>query len=163
MPPKAKVYEALSAFADGRVRIKGSTEAEVKSSSGDKTYSVNWSEDMRWISSNDNASYWQGYIGYPIIAVLLVLGRIQFNPKVARYLAGIQWKKINNQFKRDYVKAVDSVLQEVETIGGNREDIVREVETIYSQLEALKLERGHQVKTPPKSRDKSLSQYIEEK
>jgi len=39
MPPIAKVYEALSALEDGRVRILEPGRAEVVSSSGDKIYS----------------------------------------------------------------------------------------------------------------------------
>jgi hypothetical protein len=68
-PPKAKVYEALSAVADGRVTLMGGEKAEVVSSDGTKTYHVEWSPDSNQITSNDNASYWQGYMGYPIIAV----------------------------------------------------------------------------------------------
>jgi hypothetical protein len=89
MPPVAKVYEALSATADGRVRITASGRAEVVSSEGDKTYTVEWSEDGRLFSSNDNASYWQGYAGYPIVAVLLATGRIPYDPLVAGLLAGV--------------------------------------------------------------------------
>lgn len=140
MPPKAKVYEALSALVDGRVRIISATEAEVTSSSGDKKYSVKWS-DLR-ITSNDNASRWQGYTGYPIIAVLLHLGKLNCDPGIAKPLAGVPWKQINDMYKRDYDKAVDHVLQEIETRGGSRIPIVQQVEAIYSQLEAMELERG---------------------
>jgi len=69
MPPLIKVYEALGALGDGRVRIVDSRRALVTSSDGTKTYEVETSEDGREISSNDNASYWQGYLGYPAIAV----------------------------------------------------------------------------------------------
>lgn len=148
MPPKAKVYEALSAVADDRVQIKGPTEAQVVSSSRDKTYSIEWSEDMRQITSNDNASYWQGYIGYPIIAVLMVLGEIDFKQEVAKQLSGIQWNQINTQFKRDYNKAIDSVLQNMQE-KGSRAEIVQEVERIYGLLSTLHLEHAPQRKTPP--------------
>ena len=79
MPPIAKVYEALSAVADGRVKLTGETTAEVLSSERDKTYTVKWSGGERSITSNDNATRWQGYIGYPIIAVLLETGRIPYD------------------------------------------------------------------------------------
>lgn len=142
MPPKAKVYEALTAYGDGRVCITGPTEAEVVSSAGDKVYSVAWSAELRQITANDNASYWQGYTGYPIVAVLLALGRIKFNVAVAKSLAGVPWNRLNREFKRDYDKAVESVLQKVESQGGDRTAIIREVEQIYAQLAALQLERG---------------------
>ena len=72
LPPRAKVFEAFTAVADGRVRLTGPGSATVTSSGGDKTYDVEWSDDGRMVTANDNASYWQGYLGYPILAVLLV-------------------------------------------------------------------------------------------
>ncbi|MGH8607937.1 MAG: hypothetical protein ACREX9_11110 [Gammaproteobacteria bacterium] len=150
MPPKTKVHEALSAVADGRARITGSCSAEVVSSSGDKTYAIEWTEDMTKISSNDNASYWQGYIGYPVIAVLLALGKITYQQDVARQLVGIAWKDLNKQFKRDYEKAVQYALEGVATKGGDTQAIDQEVQNIYFQLSQLKLERGPQRKAPPK-------------
>ena len=87
-PPKAKIYEALSAVAGGRVTLMGGEKAEVVSSDGTKTYHVEWSPDLNQITSNDNASYWQGYMGYPIIAVLMVLGKLEYRTEVADFLAG---------------------------------------------------------------------------
>lgn len=130
MPPKAKIYEALSAVADQRVTITGLTTAQVQSSSHDKTYDVEWSDDISEITSNDNASYWQGYIGYPIIAVLLKIGKLSFNNHIAELLAGIPWKMVNNQFKRDYDKAINHVLDQIEKKVGNRTEIEQEVENI---------------------------------
>ena len=142
MPPKAKIYEALSAVADGRVHRKGANEAEVVSSGGDKTYRVRWSDDMGSMDSNDHASRWQGYTGYPIVAVLLALGKITFDSETAGLLAGVPWKRVNDESKRDYEKAVDHVLRDVEAQGGNRAAIVAQADRIYEQLAALKLERG---------------------
>jgi hypothetical protein len=152
MPPKAKVYEALSAVADGRVRITGPTRAEVASSSLDKTYAVQWSENMRTISSNDNASHWQGYIGYPIIAVLLATGKIGCREDIAQALSGIPWKAVNEQFRRDYAGAVEYVLEGVKTRGGNPESIVAEVDRIFAHLETLGLERAVSKASPPKGK-----------
>jgi len=142
MPPKAKIYEALSAVADQRVSITGPTAAQVQSSSHDKLYDVEWSDDISEITSNDNASHWQGYIGYPIIAVLLKIGKLSFNIHIAELLAGVPWKVINDQFKRDYDKAINHVLDQIEEKGGNRTEIGQEVEKIYEQLSTLGLQRG---------------------
>jgi len=154
MPPKAKIFEALSAVADQRVTLTGPTSAQVVSSSRDKTYDVTWSADMRHITSNDNASSWQGYIGYPIIAVLLEKNTIPFSPHIAGQLAGIPWKLVNEQFKRDYDQAVNHVLDQIEAKGGNRTEIIQEVERIYQALVTLALERTQQRLPRPESTTK---------
>lgn len=141
MPPVAKVYEALSAVADGRVTLTGETSANVLSSERDKTYTVKWSADGPGITSNDNATRWQGYIGYPIIAALMQAGRIPFSRAAADALAGVPWHALNKQYKRDYDAAVAQVLKEVEGAGGDAEAIRREAERIYEALAALGLER----------------------
>src|ERR1700681_3160211 len=91
LPPLIKAYEALGAIGDGRVRIVDARRALVTSSDGSKTYEVETSEDGREISSNDNASYWQGYLGYPAIAVL-ARGFYRPPANVTDALAGIAWK-----------------------------------------------------------------------
>ena len=87
LPPPAKVYEAFSALADGRVLIEEPGRAEVRSSGTDKTYTVEWTGEFEPVTSNDNASYWQGYLGYPIVAVLIALGRVSADEKAIRALA----------------------------------------------------------------------------
>jgi len=148
LPPKAKIYEALTAVADARVKLTGDETAEVVSSDGTKTYIVEWSADLRQITSNDNGSYWQRYIGYPIIAVLMALGRVDFDRRVAQALSGIAWKQMNRKFRNDYEKAVESVLLNLEL--GLRRMVVSDVDKIFNQLETLNLERLPRRRRPPK-------------
>ncbi len=150
VPPKAKIYEALTAVADGRVKLKGNETAEVLSSDGTKTYNVKWSADLRQITSNDNASYWQGYIGYPIIAVLMALGRLDFDVRAAQALSGIAWKQMNRRFRNHYDKAVDNVLLNLDVEPGLRQTVVSEVDKIFNQLETLDLEKLPRRRRPPK-------------
>ena len=149
LPPKAKVYEALSAVADGRVRPAGATSAQVVSSGGDRTYTVEWSEDRRSFTSNDNASYWQGYLGYPVIAVLITLGELRVGDGVGDALAGVPWHDLNERFRRDYDAAVESVLAGVGERAGDRDRIAREVDGVMEQLAALGLERPGRGRRPP--------------
>ena len=86
LPPIEKIHEAYSAIADKRVVLK-ENEAEVSSSDLTKTYMVKWKDEV--YSSNDNASYWQGYVGYPIIAVLMLQGKLPLNQEIAMYFQGI--------------------------------------------------------------------------
>jgi len=141
LPPQAKIYEALSAVADGRVKFIDGNAAEVVSSSRDRTYKVKWNAGFGRITSNDNASHWQGYLGYPIIAVLLEAGRLELSRDIARHLAGIPWKTINKRFKNDYARAVDSVLAGLEEKGEDVQAIRAEVGRIMAGLGRLGLEK----------------------
>jgi hypothetical protein len=151
-PPRAKVYEALAALADGRVHLGEDGTATVLSSGLDKTYEVEWSPDGTSITSNDNASYWQSYTGYPILAVLIAIGRIRVDQAVTPALAGIDWHGLNKRFHRDYDAAVAHVLREIELHGLDTEPIERQVDDVMSQLAGLNLERPARVKRPPKGR-----------
>ncbi len=151
MPPKAKIYEALTAVADGRVTLTGAQQAEVVSSAGTKTYLVEWSADRQAIVSNDNASYWQGYMGYPMVAVLMTLGMVEYAPEVAARLAGIPWQQINKRFRNDYDKAVAAVLESLQEQGADPQAIRAEVDRIMSFLERLSLQKLPRRRRPPSS------------
>lgn len=152
LPPRAKVFEAFTAVADGRVRLAGPGSATVTSSGGDKTYDVEWSEDDGTIAANDNASYWQGYLGYPALAVLLKHGELRAGEDVIRALAGVPWHDVNQRFKRDYDAAVDHVLAGLPDDAPPAADIERAVDDVMEQLAALDLQRGPR-RRPPKAGD----------
>ena len=151
LPPRAKVFEAFTAVADGRVRVTGPLSATVVSSGGDKTYDVEWSDDGRTITANDNASYWQGYIGYPILAVLLARGDLHADADAVEALAGVPWHDLNKRFKRDYDAAVAKVLGELEGRGGDAARVGREVDGVLAELAALDLQRAGRGRRPPAS------------
>ena len=119
IPPRAKVFEAFAAVADGRVRLTGPGSATVTSSRRDKAYDVEWSDDGRTVTANDNASYWQGYLGYPIVAVLLARGELHAADAAVEAMAGVPWHDLNRRFKRDYEAAVAQALGELAARGGD--------------------------------------------
>lgn len=117
VPPIEKVYEAWSALADSRVRIMdGSTpsagSAEVVSSDGKRVYNVRWIDGGRVFSSTDNATFWRGYPGYPVIAVMMKMGFLPLDVAVARLYGNVNWKAVNTRFRNDYASAVRSVDEE---------------------------------------------------
>jgi hypothetical protein len=153
-PPKAKVYEAFSAVADGRVAVVAPGAATVTSSSGDKSYDVEWSsagDGRLTITSNDNASYWQGYAGYPIIAVLLTLGTLHAQEAATAALAGVEWHALNKRFKRDYDAAVAHALARLAERGVDVAVIRAAADAVADELAALQLERPPRRKRPPGS------------
>lgn len=74
-PPIEKILEAYTAIADGHVKLEND-QALVTSSNEAKTYIVTFHDNT--YTSNDNASYWQGYLGYPGIAVLMLQGKLPY-------------------------------------------------------------------------------------
>lgn len=108
MPPIEKVYEALTAIADGRV-VMHDGYAAVVSSDGEKEYTVRYDGDR--YSSDDNATFWRGYPGYPVIAVMMLQGKLPFSTEEADKWKDINWKALNTKYKNRYADAV----REVET------------------------------------------------
>ena len=125
-------------MATAACRIEDDRRATVTSSDGSKTYEVETSADGREIASNDNASYWQGYVGYPAIAVLIARGFYRPPANVTDALAGVAWKELNRKYKNDWAKTIADVDTELEQ-GGHDPDAVRsEAEAVLTFLRALR-------------------------
>ncbi|WEV73046.1 hypothetical protein [Bifidobacterium sp. ESL0790] len=133
--PIAKIYEALSAVADGRVELCGAdSKAIVTSSAHTKRYTVTISDGL--YTSNDNATYWQHYAGYPIIAVLIEQGRISLPPdsrSLLEHFKNINWKQLNTDNKNHYDQAVSQFLSST----GHADQINQLVQNIYNQANTL--------------------------
>lgn len=141
-PPIVKVYEAFTAVAGGHVSIVEPDRALVTSSDGARTYKVSWNEDGSSIDSDDNGSRWQGYAGYPIIAVLLKQASLSADETVIAPLAGVDWHELNDRFKRRYDEAIEFVLAEAAAAGADRDAIAAEAESVARQLAGLHLQRS---------------------
>lgn len=109
LPPIEKVFEAWTAIADGRVTLHDN-HADVASSDGTKGYTVRFNENR--YSSDDNATFWRGYAGYPVIAVLMLQGRLLFAGNEARQWKGINWKEVNSRHRNNYAEAVREIAGE---------------------------------------------------
>lgn len=151
LPHRMKVYEALGCIGDGRIKISESgNEAEVISSSRGKTYSVKYDSEKNAIMANDNGSYWKGYLGYPSIAFLMLKGIIKYDLKYAEALKDIKWKDFNTQFKNDLPKSEEHIKSIVKERGISEDDLLTEIESIYSQLTRLKIHKLGNPIVPPK-------------
>jgi len=146
LPPKVKIYEALGCLGDGRIKISGNG-GEVISSDGSKKYIVKYDEKKNAIVSNDNASYWVGYIGYPSIAFLMLKGIIKYNRKIANALKGIPWREINKKFKNNYEKTI-AYVEDIVKEKCDLNKLRQEVDKIYEQLKKLKLNKLPRIKPP---------------
>lgn len=109
-PPIIKIYEALGSVADGRVEIEGNS-GKVFSSTGNKFYEVTYDPDSKSIMTNDNGSFWQGYLGYPAIAFLMKEGPLSYEEEIGNMLKGVLWKDINQKFKNNFDKTLNYILE----------------------------------------------------
>ncbi|WML34530.1 hypothetical protein [Clostridium sp. OS1-26] len=148
MPPIEKIYEAYSAVADNRVVI-GNNSAKVASSNHAKEYIVTWKDDI--YTSNDNGSYWSGYAGYPMIAVMMLQGKLKLNRSIAEYFKGINWTEINAKYKAKYAKAVAEIMDELKANGIDCDAINKNVNEVYKQIELLDISCKRSSTRPPKS------------
>lgn len=146
LPPIEKIYEALSAIADNRIIMEDES-AKVQSSDYTKEYTVKWKDNT--YSSNDNALYWGGYAGYPVIGVLILQGKLKLqNAGLVNLLKGINWKTLNTKYKNKYEKAVAEILGQLEAEDMNA--LKTEVDHIYEDLGNLDLETKRSSLRPPK-------------
>jgi hypothetical protein len=152
MPPIIKIYEAFGALADGRVQLEDELHASVTSSDRRKTYQVEISTDGRTISSNDNASYWQGYLGYPAIAVMLKRGFCPVRQEAINALIAIPWKELNRRFHNDYSRTIAEVMRRVEERGLDPKVIAAEGETVLLKLNGFAPLRGFRRRAPQPDR-----------
>ena len=154
MPPIAKVYEALGAIGDGRVRIEDARRALVTSSDATKTYEVEVSEDGAEISSNDNASFWQGYLGYPAIAVMIARGLIDADETAVKALAGVPWKQLNTRYRNDYERTLEDVMQRATANGYDPAAITAAAEEVLKAVRSIAPHQGAR-RRPPRTQSKS--------
>lgn len=134
IPPIEKIPEAYSALVDERVNMK-ENEAEVDSSDYSKKYIVKWEENI--YSSSDNASFWQGYPGYPIIAVLMIQKKLSYNIEVANYFKGINWKSLNKKYKNNYSKALNEIMENLKEKDIDVDKINSEIKKVYEEIKNL--------------------------
>lgn len=116
LPLIEKVYEAWTALTDGRIQIhfedssKEKGYADVSSSDGQKSYVVKFSG--LFYSSDDNATFWRGYPGYPVIAVMMLRGEVPYDENEAKLWGGVNWTETNKAFKNNYAVAVTSIAEQ---------------------------------------------------
>ena len=138
MPPKIKVLEAAGAIADGRVIQVDDKRFIVRSSEGDREYSVFVDVEGREACSTDNGTRFRGYVGYPILSVLMIKGILPYDASIGKALSGIDWKALNERFKK-YAIVEEEVKKIAKDRGVTPEEIDRFKEVVYSKLKRFRL------------------------
>lgn len=112
LPPIEKIPEAWSALADGRVTAVDDNRYQVRSSDDAKTYTILYNPDNYTYASNDSATFWQGYPGYPVLAVMMLQGVLPYDRRAAEQWRGINWNALNREMKRNYAAVVEKICTE---------------------------------------------------
>ncbi len=136
MPPRIKCLEALSAVWRGRVNRLGPNEFEVTSSRGEKKYRVLIKGDS--VYSDDNGTIYRGYVGYPIIAALIISGVIPNNERLGRAISDIAWADLNESLK-SYRKVEEKVKAKAKGSGIEPSEVDEYVELCMKALSGLTL------------------------
>lgn len=154
LPPDFKIYEALGAIADGRVELifnpllnlneintprNNIIEVKQYSSSRQKFYTIKYNPETAEIMSNDNATWYIGYLGYPALSALLFIQKIKFDQNILPYFKDIIFKDVNQKYKNNFQKSkleIDSVLA---NRGLDLKIFQDQCELIFEQLAALGL------------------------
>lgn len=142
-PPIEKIPEALSVLADGRITMMEDA-ALILSSNGTKEYTVLFDETT--YASNDSATYWQGYPGYPILSVWMKQGILSVSAELIPCFQGIDWHALNKKHKRNYAKACEELYTNWKANGIDVENIKAQIQEIYDQLPTL----SYMIKRNPK-------------
>ncbi len=140
LPPRIKILEALGAIADNRVKILSESEAIVVSSEGDRSYRVYIDLEKRVAESDDNGTRFRGYIGYPIVAFLMLKGLVPFEERISDALRGVKWRQLNERYK-SYAVVEDLLLKELESKSIDPESVRKYISLAMSALAKLGLRR----------------------
>lgn len=140
LPPVEKVFEAWTALADNRV-ILHDNYADVSSSDGEKAYVVKFYGNQ--YSSEDNATFWQGYAGYPVIALLMLQGKLPYDEEEALLWKNINWTQQNKKFKNNYREAVADIAKER---GINLEKAYEAADKVLDKISSLPIEIKRKIK-----------------
>jgi len=148
-PHILRIYEALTAIADDRIEMNGNR-ATFYSSSSEKFYNVEYDPINGGIMSNDNVAYYTFSLSYPMIAYLMLVGKIPYEQKLLEILKDICWDDLNKQFKNDYDKTIKAVLGELKSEGTDVEFVRNEIQKIYNFVCGLQIKTFGKLQRPTK-------------
>lgn len=138
MPPRIKVLEALGSIADNRIHKIDDKHYEVISSDGTRKYRVYVDLETRRVYSDDNGTKLRGYVGYPIIAILMLNGKLPYNERLANALKGIPWKKLNETYKK-YAIVEIIVKEKARRKGVSSDEIDAFIRDVLAKLRSMQL------------------------
>ncbi len=146
LPPKIKILEALSAVCGGRVHVVSDSECRVISSDGSRAYVVHVDLRRGVAYSNDNGTTYRNYVGYPIIAFLMVKSVLPVDCRIGDAIKDVPWRKLNEMY-RSYDKVMSYVMRVAKERGVSEQSITTYVSQVMRRLASLRLVK---LESPPR-------------
>ncbi|MEM2036311.1 MAG: hypothetical protein QXG21_02015, partial [Candidatus Caldarchaeum sp.] len=85
-------------------------------------------------SSDDNGTVFRNYVGYPIIAFMMALGKLSYDEKIAAPLKSIKWRSLNEQYKS--YKTVETIVKQMLSRNGvDPSDVDKFVDRVLRELD----------------------------
>ena len=103
--------------------------------------------------SNDNASFWQGYLGYPAIAVMIARGLIDADQDAVRALTGVPWKELNTRYRNDYDRTLEEVMRGAVERGYDVDAIRAAADAVLEAVRRIAPRQGPR-RRPPRAQSK---------
>ncbi len=138
LPPRIKILEALSAIGDGRIHVLDEKRARIVSSDGTREYNVYADLERSLVYSDDNGTRFRNYIGYPIIAFLMLKGVLPYDKRLAEALRGIPWRELNERF-RSYAIVESIIKRIVKERGVDPRELDKFVAEVMNKLKSIEL------------------------
>jgi len=88
--------------------------------------------------SDDNGTKYRGYMGYPILSLLMIEGILPIDRALAEALKGIPWKQLNEYFRK-YSLVEEYVKNYVKKRGVRPDQVDSYVSAVISALKHIKL------------------------
>jgi hypothetical protein len=138
IPPRIKILEALGSIGDKRIIVLDEKRAKVISSEKNKEYFVYLDLEKNVAFSNDNGTKLKGYVGYPIIAFLMIKGILPFDERIANALSQIPWKRLNEKYKNYSI--VEKIVKDIAKKRGIETNFLENfVEEVMKKISNLSL------------------------
>ena len=80
----------------------------------------------------------------------MLQGKLSLNQEIAGRFKGIDWKKRNTEHKNKYAEVVEEIMEELKKSGVDTEEIDKEIQKVYKELEGLDISTKRSRLRPPK-------------
>ena len=76
--------------------------------------------------------------------------KLPYNKEIASLFKGINWKKMNVEYKNNYTQVIEVLFNEWQKKGIDTQAVYKEMQAVYAKLKELQLEGKRSALRPPR-------------